>query len=405
YAIESLDVVCNKPRTAAYRGPGAPQAAFAIESALDELAEKLSIDPIDLRLRCAAKQGTRTPYGPTFKRIGLIETLEAARDCSHYKAPLGPDQGRGIAVGFWFNAGLNSSAEVHLNEDGTAIVATGNPDLSGSRASLAIMAAEELGIEVHRVRPVVADTDSVGFTDLSGGSRVTFATGQAVIDACRQVVRELRQRAAKIWDCDPDQVDFVDGCCVPAKGSGLSEEPLALAEVARQAGRTGGPINGQAQLTARGAGPSFATHLCDVEVDPETGRIEVLRYTAVQDAGRAIHPGYVEGQMQGGAAQGMGWALNEELVFDTQGVLQNPGFLDYRMPVASDLPMIETVVVEVPNPNHPYGVRGVGETPIVPPLAAVANAVRRAAGVCITRLPISPPRLLAALHDESGGDS
>ncbi len=405
YAIESLDVVCNKPRTAAYRAPGAPQAAFAIERALDELAEKLEIDPIDLRLGCAAKEGTKTPYGPKFKRVGLIETLEAARDCPHYRAPLGPNQGRGVSVGFWFNAGLNSSAEVHLNEDGTAVVATGNPDIGGSRASLAIMAAEELGIDVYHVRPVVADTDSVGFTDLTGGSRVTFATGQAVIEACRQVVRELRKRAAKMWECDPEQVDFVDGRCVPAEGSGLSDEPLTVAQVARQAGRTGGPINGQAQLTARGAGPSFATHLCDVEVDPETGRVDVLRYTAVQDAGRAIHPSYVEGQMQGGAAQGIGWALNEEFVFDAQGVLENPGFLDYRVPVASDLPMIETVLVEVPNPNHPYGVRGVGETPIVAPLAAVANAIRQAVGLRMTSLPISPPRLLAALQEGRGGNS
>jgi len=405
YTIESLDVVCNKPRTAAYRAPGAPQAAFAIESALDELAEKLEIDPIDLRLQCAAKEGTKTPYGPKFKRVGLIETLEAARDCPHYQAKLGPNQGRGVSVGFWFNAGLSSSAEVHLNEDGTLVVVTGNPDIGGSRASLAIMAAEELGIDVYHVRPVVADTDSVGFTDLTGGSRVTFATGQAVIQACQQVVRELRLRAAKMWECDPEQVDFVDGRCVPAEGSGLTDEPLTVAQVARQAGRTGGPINGQAQLTARGAGPSFATHLCDVEVDPETGRVDVLRYTAVQDAGRAIHPSYVEGQMQGGAAQGIGWALNEEFVFDAQGVLENPGFLDYRVPVASDLPMIETVVVEVPNPNHPYGVRGVGETPIVAPLAAVANAIRQAVGLRMTSLPISPPRLLAALQEGLGGDS
>ena len=405
HRIEALDVVCNKPRTTAYRAPGAPQAAFAMESALDELAEKLCIDPIDLRLGNAAREGTKTPYGPRFKRIGMIETLEAARDCPHYQAPLGPHQGRGVAVGFWFNVGLSSSAEVHLNEDGTAVVVTGSPDIGGSRASLAIMAAEELGIDVYSVRPVVADTESVGFSDLTGGSRVTFATGQAVIEACRQVVRELRQRAAKIWDCDPAQVDFVDGGCRPAEGSGRSEEPLTLAELARQAGATGGPINGQAQLTARGAGPSFATHLCDVEVDPETGRVDVVRYTAVQDAGRAIHPGYVEGQMQGGAAQGIGWALNEEFVFDAEGVLGNPGFLDYRIPVASDLPMIDTVVVEVPNPNHPYGVRGVGEAPIVPPLAAVANAVRQAAGVRITSLPISPPRLLAALQTEGGGAS
>ena len=400
FSIEGFDVVVNKPKTAAYRAPGAPQAAFAVESLLDELAQRLDLDPIELRLRNAAREGTQTPYGPRFKRIGMIETLEAARAHPHYQAPLGPNQGRGVAVGFWFNAGMSSSAQLHLSEEGTAVVATGNPDIGGSRASLAMLAAEELGIDVQKVRPVVGDTESVGYTDMTGGSRVTFATGMAVIEAARDVVRQLRERAAKLWGCDPALVAFVDGHCVPAEGSGLAQGPLSVSEIARKLSATGGPINGQAQLTARGAGPGFATHLCDVEVDRETGRVDVIRYTAVQDAGRAVHPSYVEGQMQGGVAQGIGWALHEEYVFDEHGALQNPGFLDYRMPVASDLPMIDTVVVEVPNPGHPYGVRGVGETPIVPPLAAVANAVARATGVRMDALPISPPRLLAAL--ESG---
>jgi CO/xanthine dehydrogenase Mo-binding subunit len=401
FRIEGFDVVVNKPKTAAYRAPGAPQAAFAVESLLDELAQQLGLDPIELRLRNAAREGTQAPYGPRFRKIGLVETLEAARAHPHYQAKLGPNQGRGVAVGFWFNGGMSSSAEVHLTEEGTAVVASGNPDIGGSRASLAILAAEELGIDVAKVRPVVGDTESVGYTDMTGGSRVTFATGMAVIEAARDVVRQLRERAAKLWGCDPAQVDFVDGSCMPAEGSGLSQDPLTVAEIAKQLSTTGGPINGQAQLNARGAGPGFATHLCDVEVDPETGRVDVIRYTAVQDAGRAIHPGYVEGQMQGGVAQGVGWALHEEYVFDAKGVLQNPGFLDYRMPVASDLPMIGTVVVEVPNPNHPYGVRGVGEVPIVPPLAAVANAVAHATGVRMESLPISPPRLLAALGTQA----
>jgi len=400
--VESLDVVCNKPKTTAYRAPGAPQAAFALESVLDEIAQSLDLDPIELRLRNAAREGSETPYGPRFRRIGLVECLEAARSHPHASAPLGPKQGRGVAVGFWFNAGMNSSAELHLNEDGTAVVVTGNPDIGGSRASMAILAAEELGIDVQRVRPVVADTESVGYCDTTGGSRVTFATGMAVVEAAREVVRQLRERTARLWGCEPEQVAFVDGRCVPAEGSGLDHDPLPVAGIARQAARTGGPISGQAQLTARGVGPGFGVHLCDVEVDEETGRVQVIRYTAIQDAGRAVHPSYVEGQLQGGAAQGIGWALGEEFVFDEAGVLQNPGFLDYRMPVASDLPPIDTVVVEVPNPRHPYGVRGVGETPIVPPLAAVANAVARASGVRMTRLPISPPRLLEALLQRAG---
>ncbi len=397
-AIEGFDVVTTKPKTAAYRAPGAPQAAFAMEQALDELAAELRIDPIELRLKNAAKEGTLAPYGAKFNRVGFIETLEAAKKHPHYKAPLGKNQGRGVASGFWFNVGMQSSAEVHLAEDGSATVITGNPDIGGSRASMAICAAEELGIDVMKVRPVVGDTETAGYCDLTGGSRVTYATGMAVIEASRDVIRQLRQRAAKMWACDVAQVEFVDGRCLPVKGSGLDHAPVTVAELAKGMGRTGGPINASAQVNPPAAGPGFSTHLCDVEVDPETGRIDVIRYTAIQDAGRAVHPSYVEGQMQGGASQGIGWALHEEYVFDKHGVMENAGFLDYRMPVASDLPMIDTVVLEIANPLHPYGVRGVGETPIVAPLAAVANAVMNASGVRMTELPISPPRMLAALQ-------
>ena len=389
------DVMVNKPKGAAYRAPGAPMAAFALETVVDEIAARLEVDPVDLRLRNAAKEGTLASFGPRYKRIGCVETLKALRDHPHYSAPLGPNQGRGVAVGFWFNAGLQSSAGVNLNPDGTVTVLSGNPDIGGSRASLAMMAAEEFGIHYDRVEVVVADTHSIGYTDVTGGSRVTFATGMAVIDAAAEVMRQLRERAAAVWEVDAEKVLWVDG---EARLEGDDErEPLSLEKLARDAGRTGGPISGRAALTARGVGMGFGAHICDVEVDKETGRVEVVRYTAVQDAGRAIHPSYVEGQMQGGAVQGIGWALNEEYVFDADGKLENPGFLDYRIPVASDVPMIDTVIVEVPNPNHPYGVRGVGEVPIVPPIPAVVNAVHGATGVRYRDLPLSPPRVLKGM--------
>jgi len=396
--IEGWDVVVNKPKVAAYRAPGAPMAALATETVIDELAAKLGLDPIDFRLTNAAHEGVQATYGPKYRAIGFIETLKAAKSHAHYRAPLGANQGRGVACGFWFNAGMSSSANVSINEDGSAVVVSGCPDIGGSRASLALMAAEELGIPVEQVRPVVADTESVGYNDLTGGSRVTFATGMAVIEAARDVVKQLRARAAQTWGVELDSVAWEDGCAVATNGAEGKHEPLPLRKLAARAAATGGPITGRASLTARGAGPGFATHICDVEVDRETGAVKVLRYTAVQDAGKAVHPSYVEGQMQGGVAQGIGWALNEEYVFDAKGVMENAGFLDYRVPVASDLPMIDTVIVEVPNPMHPYGVRGVGETPIVPPLAAVANAVQRAAGVEICELPISPPRLLELIE-------
>ncbi len=393
------DVLVNRPKAAAYRAPGAPMASFAAESVIDMVAEAIGIDPVAFRMMNAAKEGTKAAYGPKFRAIGFEETLQAVIDHPHYQAPLGANQGRGVASGFWFNIGGQSAAAVNINEDGTAVVISGTPDIGGSRASLALMAAEVLGIDVERIRPIIADTSAIGYNDMTGGSRVTFSIGMAVHQAAGAVVSQLRERAAATWDIPVDDVAWADGQAIATGAQAGEHEPLSLAAIAAKAGRTGGPITGNASINAQGAGPGFGTHVCDVEVDPETGRVTVLRYTAVQDAGRAIHPSYVEGQMQGGAAQGVGWALNEEYIYDDLGRLENPGFLDYRMPVASDLPMIDTVIIEVPNPRHPFGVRGVGEVPIIPPLAAVANAVKNAVGLRMTDLPISPPRLLAALEE------
>jgi CO/xanthine dehydrogenase Mo-binding subunit len=395
--VVGYDVVSNRPKVAAYRAPGAPISAWGVESTLDILAQELGMDPIDLRLKNAAKKGTKTSYGPTFDTIGFVETLEAAKNSAHYKSKVKPGMARGVAAGFWFNVGADSSAASHVAEDGTVTVISGNPDIGGSRASLALMAAEELGVDYDKVRPVIADTSSIGFNFVTGGSRVTFATGLAVVNSVKDMIRELKVRAAKTWNVDPDAVVWENGVARPA-GKNVGEfEPLTLAQLAATAGRTGGPINGHAQLNAQGAGPGFGVHICDVAVDRDTGIVTIDRYTAAQDVGTAIHPSYVEGQLQGGAAQGIGWALNEEYIYNAKGKLDNAGFLDYRVPVASDLPMIETILVEVPNPHHPYGVRGVGEVPIVPPLAAVGNAIARATGARMTDLPMSPPRLSAAL--------
>jgi CO/xanthine dehydrogenase Mo-binding subunit len=302
-----------------------------------------------------------------------------------------------VAVGFWFNAGMESSAEVHLNEDGTVQIIEGNPDIGGSRASMALMAAETLGVPYEKIRVLVGDTEASGFSAVTGGSRTTFATGMAVIQACEDVIAQCKERAAATWGVDADQVDWEDGQAIPVPGVNAELKPLSLAEIMKNAARTGGPVLGRASLNARGAGAGFSVNFGDLKVDDETGKVDVLSYTAIQDAGKAIHPSYVEGQMQGGAVQGLGWALNEEYVFDDNGVLENPGFLDYRIPVASDMPMIDTQIVEVPNPSHPYGVRGVGETPLCAPLAVAANAVRDATGVRVNDLPLSPPNVLAAL--------
>jgi CO/xanthine dehydrogenase Mo-binding subunit len=400
-AIVGYDVVCNRPKVAAYRAPGAPNASFGVESCFDELARELKIDPLRLREINAARDGTKAAHGPTWANIGYLQTVEAAKAHAHLKHRLGPNQGRGVASGFWFNIGGESSAACHVNEDGSVTVAEGNPDIGGTRAAMAMMAAEALGIPYERVRPIVADTASIGFSFLTGGSRTTFATGMAVTQAAEKVVLELKKRAAMIWDISPEAVEWKDGKAYPAGPNAGSFEPLSLQEIALKAGRTGGPISAEVTINAQGAGAGWATHICDVEVDRETGHVKILRYTAVQDVGRAIHPAYVEGQIQGGVTQGVGWALNEEYIYDRNGCLENPGFLDYRIPVASDLPMIDTVIVEVPNPRHPFGAKGVGEVPIVPPMAAVANAVYDAIGIRMRDLPLSPPKLRAALDAEA----
>jgi len=401
--VTGYDVVTNRPKVAAYRAPGAPISEYGVECVLDEIATEIGVDPLEMREKNAARQGTKAAYGPTFGPIGFADTLEAAKAHPHYSAPLGKNQGRGVASGFWFNIGGDSTASVHINEDGTASVMEGNPDIGGSRASMALMAAEVLGIDYEKIRVTIGDTSSVGYNFLTGGSRVTFASGKAVVEAAKGAVAELCNRAAKIWEIDSDAVEWVDGEARPAGDNAGKFDPLPLSTLAGMAGQTGGPIGGHASLNVKGAGPGFGTHICDVEVDDETGRVSVVRYTAVQDVGRAIHPSYVEGQLQGGVAQGVGWALNEEYIYDKEGRLDNPGFLDYRVPVASDLPMIDTVLVEVPNPNHPFGVRGVGEVPIIPPMAAVANAVSSAlGGTRMSELPMSPPKVLATLRNGNG---
>jgi CO/xanthine dehydrogenase Mo-binding subunit len=401
--IDSFDVVVNRPKVAAYRAPGSPASAFACETVLDELAEKCGLDPLDLRLLNASHEGTPQPAGPPFKKIGYVDTVEAIKNSDHYRSKLtGKYRGRGVASGFWFNGGLQSSATVNIHTDGTISVVTGSVDIGGSRAAMAMVAAEVLGADVGDVRPIVADTDAAGHTDVTGGSRIALATGLAVYDAANDAVRQLKERAAKLWEKRADEVEFHHGV-FSARADGI--RPMPLKQLASRLARTGGPVTGGATVNAGAVGAvgnGFAAVCVDVEVDPDTGKVQILRATIAQDAGRAIHPSYVEGQMQGGFAQGIGWALNEEYVYDDRGTLRNSGLLDYRMPTCLDLPLIETVVVEVPNPSHPLGVRGVGEVSIVPPMAAIANAIYRAVGVRMTELPMSPPRLLKAMLKKRG---
>ena len=398
--IDTYDVVDNMPKSAAYRAPGAPAAAFASEQVVDEICEKLSIDPLEFRIVNGAKEGTRRANGVVNPPIGAIETAEAAKAHEHYSAPLeGPNRGRGVASGFWINGGGPACATANVNYDGTVNLIIGSVDIGGTRPAAAQQFAEVLGIPVEDVHPQVGDTESIGYTSMTGGSGAAFKTGWACYEAGRDVKRQLLDRVALLWDTSADQVELDDGAFRHKSDPELS---MTFREVAANLPDSGGPVVGRANLDPQGAASAFATNIVDVEVDPETGKVDILRYTAVQDAGKAIHPGYVEGQMQGGVVQGIGWALNEEYYMSEDGRMMNSSLLDYRMPTSLDLPMIDTVIVEVPNPFHPYGVRGVAEVPLVPPLAALANAVYDAIGVRMTELPMNPGAIVKALGRANG---
>ena len=397
--IDMYDVVVNKPKTAAYRAPGAPNSEFATESLIDEFCEIMGMDPLEFRLKNAAQEGDLQSHGVPHAKIGYIETVQAARDSEHYRSKLtGSNRGRGVASGYWLNAGLTSSAAARVNGDGTVTLTEGSVDIGGSRTGIAMQLAEGLGIRAEDVMPSVADTDSIGYTEVTGGSRVTFATGWAAYEAAQAIKRQMVERAAEIWKVSPDTVSYQDA---ELHAAGDGSRKITFKELAGALYEKGVDVGARVTVTPQGVGGAYATHIADVEVDPETGKVTILRYTAVQDVGRAIHPSYVEGQMQGGVVQGIGWALNEEYVYNEAGQLLNASFLDYRMPTSLDLPMIETIIVEVPNPGHPYGVRGVGEVPIVPPTAAIANAIYRAIGVRLRDLPMSPPRVVKAMQAKS----
>ncbi|MDP6495122.1 MAG: molybdopterin-dependent oxidoreductase, partial [Dehalococcoidia bacterium] len=367
--IEAFDVLCNTPKVAAYRAPGAPIASFAAEQVIDEIAQKLSMDPLELRMLNVAHEGTRQITGPVVARVGFEETLQAALNHSHYSAPLsGPNQGRGVAVGFWGNGSGPASAIASVNPDGTVSIVEGAPDIGGTRTTAAMHVAEVLGLAAEDIRPSVGDTDSIGYSSGAGGSGVTQKIGTASYLAAQDVKKQMVERAAKIWDIPVEDVEYEDGVLQNTKDSELK---MTFKDLAARLNATGGPVTGRANLNPGGAGAAIGAHLVDVEVDPETGKVDILRYTAIQDVGKAIHPGYVEGQLQGAVAQGIGWALNEEYYYNDDGLMVNSSFLDYRMPISLDLPRIDTVIVEIANPGQPDGVRGVGEVTLVGAMGAV----------------------------------
>ncbi len=398
--VDGYDVVVNKQKVQAYRAPGQPQGAFAVEPVIDELAEALGMDPMELRLKNAAGEGDRMPNGVAHPRFGVREMEEAMKEHPHYSAPLGEPgsaaavRGRGVAVGYRWQAGQMSAATIIVNSNGTIGLVTGSVDIGGTRTAVAMQAAEVLGIAAEDVIPTVVDTDTIGYTAVTGGSRTAFDTGLAAIRAAEDIKRQMAARASAIWEVQEDDVTFDDGVFVCKRNP---EDRFTFKELAGRLMRTGGPVTTSVSAVSTGVGPIIAGNIFDVEVDTETGKVDIVRCTAFMDVGTAVHPSYVEGQIQGGTVQGIGWALNEEYCYSDQGVMLNSSFLDYRMPTSLDVPMIETVMIEVPNPRHPFGLRGVGEAPIIPPLPAIANAVSHAIGARINKLPITPGDVLKAV--------
>ena len=397
--IDGYDLVVNKPKSAAYRAPGSPQVSFAMEVTIDEICNENGWDPLEFRIKNASKEGTRRGDGPKFPKIGNLDVLDAVKKSEHWnsdkpKSKNGRLIGRGIASGYWMNGGGKSSVTLSLNDDGTVTLLEGSSDIGGTRPSIAMQAAEILGLNATEMFPRIPDTDGVGYNGMTGGSRTTFATGWAAVNAARNMIKELKNRLSMIWEIEAEEIAFDNGNFSSKSDSELS---INIRDLAKKLDGTGGPVSSVGSVDLDSSTHGFGTHIVDLEIDPETGKTDIIKYTAVQDVGRAIHPSYVEGQIQGGAAQGIGWALNEEYFINEKGKMLNSSYLDYRMPTALDLPMIDTILVENENPEQPFGVRGVGEVPICPPLGAISNAIKDALGIRLNDLPMKPSVILKAL--------
>jgi len=402
--IDGYDVVTNTPRVAAYRAPGATVASYAAESAVDELAQKLGMDPIDFRLINISKTGDQNMNDMEFAAIGLEEMLLAAKAHPHYTAPLkGKNAGRGIGIGWWPNGIGVSSCRMIVNQDGTISLIVGTMDLSSTRTGFVQLAAETLGLDPSEVHITTGDTSSIPYSGTAGGSRVTRSMASAIYDASQNIVNQIKERIASKLGVTPEFVEFSDG---EFAARDVPDNSMSFRDAAREAASGSNDIVASASNDPNmRAANGYALNIADVDVDVDTGKPTLTRFTAFQDVGKAVNPDAVEGQIQGGAVQGIGWALNEEYVYDDTGVLQNASLLDYRMPTALDLPRIDCVILETPADEGPYGVRGVGEPPIVPPAGAIANAIHDAVGTRMIQLPMSPERVFWAMRDAANGSS
>ncbi len=395
--LVGYDIVTNKPRTEAYRGPGGIQVAFAMEQAMDALSQKLGVDPLEFRKRNASVTGSTMPIGTPFPAIGLTTILECIGEHACWRDPL-PEgrfpRGRGLALGYWRGTSMTSAAHITISGDGRPMITMGAVDISGTRTTMAQVVAEEFGLPLGDVHIQTADSKSAGYSDPAAGSRVARTTTAALVEASADALQQLRVRAALRLQCSPADLVYSSGRFSSRLAAGTS---ITLAEL-MQATLTEGAIVGRGTSSNLPLGVEIGAHVCDVEVDTDTGQVTVLRYTAFQDVGLALNPMAVEGQIEGSVVQGLGWALTEGFDYDADGRLRNASLLDYRLPTALDVPTIDAVIIETPVPGVPYGVRGVGEVPIVPVAGAVANAIARATGTRVWQMPMTPERVLNALR-------
>lgn len=397
--LESAEVLTNKPPAGAYRAPGAVQATFAIESAMDEMATLLGIDPVAFRLRHASRPGDPMPHGRLWAKMGLREVLEAIDAHPLRKRPRREDEGTGIAIGGWPGGLESASACVRANTDGTFQVIVGAVDLTGTATAMAQIAAEVLGVAPGLVQVVTPDTSHAPYAGLAGGSKTTLTVGAAVRLAAEDARRQILSIAADHIEARPEDLEIAEG---QVRVRGTPAVALPLAEIATMSMRFGAkypPVFGQGSTAITRQSPGFAGHIVRARVDRDTGGVTVLDHVVVQDVGFAINPGEIKGQILGGVAQGVGWALQEEVVYDASGALLTSTFADYAVPRSTAVPDVESILVEVPSDDGPFGARGVGEPPVVAAAAAIANAVADAAGVRVTDLPASRERLWRLMRE------
>lgn len=407
-SLHCYEVLTNKVSVGAYRAPNAPQATFALEALMDELCQKLAMDPLTVRLHNGLKEGDPTLDRRTWRRIGLLECLEKAREHplwaerntqQHIPAELkGWKIGVGLAAGGWPGGTQPAAAACRLEKDGSVSVIVGSVDLTGSDTAMALIAAQGLGITIDQIAVLHDSTDTMPFSGGTGGSKTTYALGAAVLTAAQDTRKQMLTIAADMLEASIDDLEIEDGQVVVRGAPGKSVTLAQIAEASTRFAGAYGPVYGRGQSANRVSSPMYTAHLAKVAVDPQTGAVCVLDYVAIQDVGFAINPALVEGQIHGGVTQGLGWALFENMVYDDNGQLLTSNLMDYALPHSFDVPNIQVVLVEVPSDLGPFGAKGVGEPPVVPVGAAIANAIHDAVGVRPTQLPITPERLFQALH-------